>query len=416
MNLASTRPRKPIPEWRVAHRCPISEKQEVRKQQEPASVFEVAVETLFNFASAEYALLFAKSSATAFQHPVWLAGIYGRLLKHNKATPLVIVVRKSIDNSLAMVLPLVRRRYGTLKVIEFADLRVSDYASAVTDPATFEAIKSDRAVRNGLLGALKPYDVLRLSKLEDGPMLLNALFGVREQAMSVSAYATPLEASYEDWRASHLKPSYRKELDKKLRQLHRKGDVRFAQSTTNSDIEATFEALRIFRRDRFENNGGGELLQVPAYFDFYSSVAMQTEFSRTYTLWFDGKPIAAAMGLAHRGSFLVIIGGFTQNEFKNQSIGSLLFQDIARDCIARGETLLDFTIGDEPYKLTFGAQPRPMWQMTRSGSLRGFAASMVVTRFPAARALARNIFHRAHDKSAPPRSLPAPAADEPVEV
>jgi CelD/BcsL family acetyltransferase involved in cellulose biosynthesis len=381
-------------------------------------VFEVAVENLFNFASAEYALLFAKSSATAFQHPAWLTGIYRRLLNHNKASPLIIVVRNSIDKSLAMVLPLVRRRYGTLKVIEFADLRVSDYSAAVTDSATFEAIKADRAARNGLLAALRPYDVLRLGKLQDGAMPLNALFGVSEQtSMGVNAYATSLEGSYEDWRASRLKPSYRKELDKKLRQLHRKGNVRFAQSTTSADIQETFEALRIFRRDRFENNGGGELLQVPAYFDFYSSVALQTNFARTYTLWFDDKPIAGALGLTHKGSFLVILGGFTQTEFKNQSIGSLLFQEIARDCIARGETLLDFTIGDEPYKLTFGAEPKPMWQMTRSGSLRGFAASVVVTKFPAARAIARNIFHRAHDKSVPAVSAAVPRADdEPVEV
>jgi CelD/BcsL family acetyltransferase involved in cellulose biosynthesis len=381
-------------------------------------VFEVAVENLFNFASAEYAVLFAKSSATAFQHPAWLTGIYRRLMTHNKAAPLIIVVRHSIDKSLAMVLPLVRRRYGSLKVIEFADLRVSDYTAPVTDAETFDAIAADRPARTELLAALRPYDVLRLNKLQTGALPLQALFGIDEQtSMGVNAYATSLGGSYEDWRASRLKPSYRKELDKKLRQLHRRGNVRFEQSTTSADIMETFEALRIFRRDRFENNGGGELLQVPAYFDFYSSVALQTDFARTYTLWFEGNPIAGALGLAHNGSFLVILGGFTQTDFKNQSIGSLMFQEIARDCIARGETMLDFTIGDEPYKLTFGAEARPMWQMTRSGSLRGLAASVVVTKFPAARALARNIFHLAHDKSMPARTQPAPKADdEPIEV
>lgn len=381
-------------------------------------MFEVAVENLFNFGSAEYAALFVKSSATAFQHPAWLTAIYPRLLDHNRAAPLIIVVRRSSDKSLAMVLPLVRRRYGMLRVVEFADLRVSDYAAPVTDSETFEAILADGAVRNALLAALKPYDVLRVGKLKDGALPLHTLFGIGEQTkMGFSAYATALEESYEHWRAERLKPSYRKELDKKLRQLHRKGAVRFAHSTSSADIEATFEALRIFRRDRFEENGGGELLQVPAYFEFYSSVARQLDFARTYTLWLDDQPIAGALGLAHRGSFLVILGGFTQTEYKNQSIGSLLFQEIARDCIARGEKVLDFTIGDEPYKLTFGAEPRPVWQMTRSGSLRGFAASVAVSKFPAIRALARNIFHHAHDKNASARSTPAlPVEDEAVEV
>ena len=381
-------------------------------------MFEVAVENLFNFASAEYAVLFAKSSATAFQHPTWLTSLYRRLLNHNNAAPLIIVVRRSVDKSLAMVLPLVRRRYAALKVVEFADLRVSDYISAVTDPQTFEAIRADHAVRREMLAALNPYDVLRLGKLKDNALPLNELFGVRDQtSMGVNAYATSLDESYEGWRANRLKPSYRKELDKKLRQLHRKGAVRFSQSTTSSDIMETFDALRIFRRDRFENNGGGELLQVPAYYDFYTSIALQTDFARTYTLWFEDKPIAGALGLAHGGSFLVILGGFTQTDFKNQSIGSLLFQEVARDCIARGEKLLDFTIGDEPYKLTFGAEPRPMWQMSRAGSPLGLAASVLVGKLPAARALARNIFHRAPDKGVPMRAAATPRAeDDPVEV
>jgi CelD/BcsL family acetyltransferase involved in cellulose biosynthesis len=100
----------------------------------------------------------------------------------------------------------------------------------------------------------------------------------------------------------------------------------------------------------------------------------------------------------HKSKLLVVLGGFTQTEHKNQSIGSLMFEEIARDCIARGDTLLDFTIGDEPYKLTFGATPSPMWQMSRAGSLLGYGAAVLVDRLPAVRALARGLFHRAGDR------------------
>ena len=90
--------------------------------------------------------------------------------------------------------------------------------------------------------------------------------------------------------------------------------------------------------------------------------------------------------------------------------GSLMLQELARDCIARGETVLDFTIGDEPYKLTFGATRRPMWQMQRAGSPLGLAAGALVDNLPAVKTLARNLFHRGRDKAAPVAS----AGDEPA--
>ena len=357
-------------------------------------MYQVAVENAFNFSSPEYAALYESSAATAFQHPIWLSNLYGRLLAHNNAAPLVVVVRRTSDQSLAMVLPLVKRRYGLLKVVEFADLRVSDYAAVVADRRNFLAILDEGSLQRRLRHLLAPYDVLRIGKLGDDALRMNRLFGILEpRRMPTNAYAVPLLASFDDWRAQYLNRSYAKELGKKMRQLERKGQVRFEQVTADEQLRETFEAMRVFRRDRFEVNGGGELLQVPAYFDFYLGVAARPELARTYRLTLEGETIASALGLSHKGTLLVILGGFTQTEHKNQSVGSLMFELIAKDCIGRGDTLLDFTIGDEPYKLTFGATPSPMWQMSRAGSALGFAASTVVERLPSARALARSLFH-----------------------
>jgi CelD/BcsL family acetyltransferase involved in cellulose biosynthesis len=360
-------------------------------------VFEVAVEDSFDFLSGEYAALFGASAATAFQHPVWLDALYKGLLSHNHARPLIVVVRR--DSVLTMVLPLVRRRYGALRVIEFADMRVSDYVSAVADRSSFVAMLADTGLVKRLRKVIEPYDLLRIGKLASGSLPMYRLFGIIEpELMATNAYAVPLSGSFEDWRAKSLNASYAKELTKKGRQLARKGELVFERVTDSGAIAQTFEALKIFRRDRFEINGGGELLQVPAYYEFYNAIARQTEFARTYRMTLDGEPIAGALGLAHRGALLVILGGFTQTAHKNKSVGSLLFQEIARDSIERGDTLLDFTIGDEPYKTTFGATPSSMWQMSRAGSAFGYAAAVVVDRMPAARAMARSIFHRGHDR------------------
>jgi CelD/BcsL family acetyltransferase involved in cellulose biosynthesis len=377
-------------------------------------MFEVSVDNGFDFRSPEYVDLYERSVATPFQSPVWLATLYGGLLQHNSASPLVLVVRRGADKSLAMVLPLVRRRYSMLRVIEFADLRVSDYVSPVTDAATFAALLADRECVARVRALVRPYDLLRIGKLADNALELERLFGIgRRELMGMSAYETSLEDNYEAWREERLGRSYCKELDKKARQLHRRGVVRFEATEDEEEIARTFEALRVYRGLRFGNHedGTGDLLQVPAYYDFYLGLATEGRgrYTRIYEMTVDGQTVAGALGLVDRdGSVLVVLSGFDHDNFRSQSLGSLLFQEIARDTIERGGRVLDFTIGDEPYKLTFGAKPEPMWQVTRAGSPLGHAAGLLVDRMPAAKALARRWFHGSRDTRTP--VTPAPAA------
>lgn len=382
-------------------------------------MFEASIQNSFDFLSAEYAELFAGSAATAFQHPRWLATLYGKLLAPNAAEPLVIVVRTSADKRLAMVLPLVRRRYAFLRMVEFADLRVSDYVSPVAAPQTFARIVADAACVDRIRRLVRPYDLLRIGKLAERSLELERLFGIRRERMGMNAYATELGDSYADWREQRLQRSYCKELDKKSRQLHRKGNVRFECARDPAAIRAVFDAMKTYRGLRFGGpEEGGDLLQTPAYFDFYRGMALEgrDDATRTYGLWLDDRVIAGVLGLAHKGtSFLVIMGGFDFENFKNQSIGSLMFEQVARDCIERGERFLDFTIGDEPYKLTFGAVPSPMSRMTRIGSPKGYAANLLAESMPSAKAFARRVFHTSHDLKPAgvlPAIVEAPAPDD----
>jgi CelD/BcsL family acetyltransferase involved in cellulose biosynthesis len=380
-------------------------------------MFEVTVEDSFDFRSKEYAELFAASAASAFQHPIWLSLLYEKIVRRGAATPLIVVVRDGVTGKLAMVLPLVRRRYMLLKVVEFADLRVSDYVSPIVDEPTFSRILADGATVRAIRRHLRPYDLLRIGKLQDRSLPLERLLGIgKRENMGMSAYPSELEPTFETWREHKLDRSYRKELDKKSRQLGRMGDARFECADNPAAIRSTFDALKLFRGKRFDGSDGpADLLQQPSYFEFYLAVATkgQGSFARTYTFWMDGKPIAGALGLEHKGSLLIILGGFDEAGYRKQSIGSLTFERIAKDCIERGDHSLDFTIGDEPYKLIFGGRPSPMWQIFRAGSPLGYAAHMTVEKLPAAKALARRLFG-SHGKPAAPAAIMAPpaAADE----
>ncbi|MGY4476741.1 GNAT family N-acetyltransferase [Bradyrhizobium sp. USDA 3364] len=347
--------------------------------------FDVSIDDAFDFLSEEYADLFEGSDATAFQHPLWLDSLYHKLAPAAAAKPLVVVVRHRASKALAAVLPMLRVRRGPMRTIEFADLRVSDYLSPVCSTATFADLLQDRQACEKLRKLIRPFDLLRMPKLLDARMPIENLFGAPHRSlMDTNAYATVLAASFEQWQINALGKSYTKELAKKWRQIHKKGTLTFSCCNDAASIGEAMATMRKFRGPRFHAHGDGDLLQRPEYFDFYSSVALRGlgSFTRLYAMKMDGNVIATALGLVHRDSLLVVMTAFDVEGYKSQSIGALTFESVAKDCIARGCRVLDFTIGDEPYKMQFGGQPTPMSAVTQAGSAAGALALFALKQAP----------------------------------
>jgi CelD/BcsL family acetyltransferase involved in cellulose biosynthesis len=355
-------------------------------------VFVVAIEPEFDFLSPEYRDLFARSRATAFQHPVWLDTLYRRLVPAVQAEPLIVVVRYAGEGGIALVVPLVRRRYGALRAIEFADLGASDYACPVGADATIDTVLSDRKTCARIVAALRPFDVLRIQKLRAGTFAIERLLGTSARtAMPMSSHAVELSSPYAQWRTAEIGPASRKSFGKKSRQLQRKGDVALACVMDPGAITATLEHIRALRAPRFPET---DLLQLPAYYDFYLAVALQGRgsFMRVYSVTLDGQLIAGALALSDRGRTLVIATAFDIANHRNQSVGLLAFDMIAQHCIAMGDKVLDFTIGDEPYKSVFGAKAAPIYQVSRHGSVFGAVANAAVHQAPWLKQVARRIF------------------------
>lgn len=360
----------------------------------PSNTFDIAIEQAFDFLSPEYIELFDDSAATAFQHPIWLHTLYTGLAAQAGATPLVVTVRYRTTGNLAMVLPLLRVRRGPIRTVEFADLRVSDYLAPVCSPKAFSQLLEDADACAEVRRLIRPFDLLRMTKLPDGRLPIESLLAApRRVSMDTNAYATVLLAPFEQWRASAIDRSYQKELAKKYRQLQKKGALGFSCCNDSASVLEALDVMRKFRGPRFHAQGDGDLLQRPEYYGFYSDVAVRGlgSFVRLYAMKMDGDVIAAVLGLCHQGSFLVIMSAFDIAGYKSQSIGALMFEQVAKDCIARGDQLLDFTIGDEPYKKLFGAQASPMWTVTQAGSTAGAMSLFALTRAPWLKLVAKRL-------------------------
>ena len=349
------------------------------------NLFDVSVDNAFDFLSQEYAELFAGSAATAFQHPFWLDGIYARLAPAAAAKRLVIVVRYRDNGALAMVLPLLRVRRGPISTVEFADLRVSDYLAPPCSEKVFSELLRDEKACLEIQRLIRPFDMLRIPKLPDGKIAIGSLLAAPHPVvMESSSYSVVLNAPFEQWRASALDRSYQKELAKKWRQLQKKGELSFSCCEDTASVVSTLEMMKKHRGPRFHARGDGDLLQRPEYFDFYSDAAVRGigSFARLYALRMDNRPIACVLGLCHNGTFLIIMSAFDVEGYKSQSLGALMFEQVAKNCIEQGDQILDFTIGDEPYKRLFGARPSPMWTVTQTGSATGSLVGFALKQAP----------------------------------
>jgi CelD/BcsL family acetyltransferase involved in cellulose biosynthesis len=343
-------------------------------------VFEIRLENSLNFASDEYRALFERSRATAFQHPLWLDRLYRLLAPAEGATPLVVTARRRDDGRLCLVLPLMRRRRRGLRIVEFADLEISDYAAPICEDAALQALAEDARARDRILSLLKPFDLLRIKKVCDGARNLDRLFtGARCEAMDVSAHATALFAPFAEWRAARMPPSFAKESAKKRRQMERLGAFTFERLQAPDAIEDLLRDLQRFRGQRFPD----DYLARKSYFDFYLSVALagaRDGFARAYQTSLDGRRLSGAWGICHQGRFLVLVSGFDATAYPKRSIGALTFEDVASDCIAQQDAVLDFTIGDEHYKRLFGTEPAALWMISACGTSLGLVADRIAAR------------------------------------
>ena len=274
-----------------------------------------------------------------------------------------------------LVLPLVRRRANGLVSIEFADFGLCDYLASVYGPADAHRLIADATLPLRIRRLLAPFDVISLTKLPHEDLVLGHLFpNARRARMRVSAHAVEWNTSWTEWRSTKVNPSLRHELDIKRRRFAKAGTPVFTHLKNESEIVQVFDALRRFRADRFKSRNATDILDNHAIFSFYRRVAIdgaRPGTARTYCMYLSGEPVAVMFGLVHQRTFSLVLIGFNLLKYRRLSVGLLAIEDTLRASNECGDLGYDFTIGDYPYKVQFGARSKPLYEWRVAGTIRG---------------------------------------------
>lgn len=356
------------------------------------SVLSIRREDGFDFGSKEYHGLYERSSATLFQHPVWLEHLYGTLAPRVDAEPLVVTGRDARDGHLQLLLPMVRTQRRKVRRVGFADLGVTDYAIAVMDDDECSEHRGD--VGAAIRAAIGDVDLVRVDKVPADPTGMSRLFQPSSaRRHDYEAHLLTLGSSFEEWRADSY-PRVARSLDKQRSKLERRGyPVALREARTAAEVDIAFEYLRAFRRARFAGRRAIDLMQDPPFFDFYREVARDSAPDggpgSTMTLTAGDEVAAVTFNLADDERDLGLLLGYETQRYRRYSMGLMMVEEVIAASIGKGKRYLDMTIGHGGYKSEFGAQSSPMYSVRLPVTVRGRVAEAVANREAAARRTAK---------------------------
>jgi CelD/BcsL family acetyltransferase involved in cellulose biosynthesis len=344
----------------------------------------------YDFLSNEYSTLFESAAATAFQSPLWLHEFYKTLVPGCGAEPIIMKIYREGQEQPEVILPLVRETYFGIQIIQPADLGVADYNAVIGSPKSLEDVCAVPGLASKILTAMKPYHILLFRKQPPSTFDASKLFSKARKTPNISSsYEVEIEQTHDHWLKTHVSKNMRKGLRRKLSGFQKDhGPLEYSELSNEADIVNAFEIMRDLRAGRYET----DLFSRPEYFAFYRNLAVkgaQTGMTSTFVGKLENRIMSIDFGVRHKGRFLFLLAAFVDDEdMKRYSLGLLGLNEKIRHEADLGTTIFDFTIGDEPYKLSFGAEQIPLTNVTvTAGPIGQLAFTAYQSRGPFRRTL-----------------------------
>lgn len=341
-----------------------------------------------SFASADVANFLAQAAElgpaaarTPFQSAPWLASIYEHIVPAKAAQPLLVTATERSSGRVAMMLPLIARRVGGLRVVEFADLGISDYNFPILGPAAPRSPGAAAAAWRAIVACL-PHaaDLVRLSKLPvafDGCPNPLALRSSRPAPNFSNSVALP--ATWDAYLQQRSK-QYRKILRQKQRGIDDMGGTCHIVVETGQAL-AALSALEDFQARRVKELGQTFHLSLPAYSRFYRDVIERGVDSRQVlvsVIRAGDQIVAATLGLINGASCTMIRLGHVGGKWSRHSPSVVLVSRTIAWLIANRITHFDMGVGAQPYKQRFGCERQALHSLEHALTAKGRLAATVI--------------------------------------
>lgn len=314
-----------------------------------------------------------------FQDVRWLESWYRAFAAVEGIEPLIAVVRDAATAERVALLPLIRRIQNGIRIVEFADLDLTDYnaplmaAIATWDPASARAMWKElrRALRRAAGGA----DLIRLRKMPieiDGrPNPLALLDHARPCALNGNLVTTGDD--FDAWRFT-LERTVRKELERSWRVFTRDPAATFRTVTDQNEALRILATMESQQGARMQSLGLNFVLNNETYAAFYHDL-VATNVGEGYAmlsaLMVGDEVVATLLGVRRGARYVMIRISNAGERWSNCSPGRLIIERTMAALHQDGVRQFDFSIGNYAYKRRFGVVPFPLLDLTSALGWRG---------------------------------------------
>jgi len=314
-----------------------------------------------------------EDETTAFQHPLWFSSWYGAF---KEATPLIAIVRDAADGRKLALVPLIRRVRHGVRIVEFADLNVTDYNAPLLRPGVTFDVSEARALSRALMAALRKapggVDLVRLQKMPSGLVSgINplALLG-REGSSSLNGNIIEAGDDFEAYRIS-IK---RLQMPRYWRVFNRHSGATFRT------IESVDEALRIIdvmdaqQNARMQKLGLKFVLNDEVHARFYRDLVRRgspTGYAIVSALICDEAVVATMLGIRLNDYFAVLRISNAGACWAHCSPSKLVVERSMAALHEQGVRRFDLSVGNYAFKRRFGARQFPLTDASIALGWRG---------------------------------------------
>ncbi|WP_298245803.1 GNAT family N-acetyltransferase [uncultured Bradyrhizobium sp.] len=333
---------------------------------------------------------------TAFQHGYWLDAWYQAF---GDVAPLIAVISDAATGRDIAVVPMISHVRRGIRIVEFADLGVSDNnAPILAVDAALDAAAA-QAVSRALVAALRAlpdrFDLLRLRKMpaqvggKPNPLVSLGRVG----SSSLNGNLVLMGDDYADYQAS-IK---RMQMPRSWRVFSRHEGARFEIAADVARAHELMDVMDVQQQARMRELGSPFVLNDAAHARFYREVACQgiaEGYAVVSALVCDEGIVGTSFGVTHGATYYLLRISHAGDSWSSCSPGRLIIERTMAALHAQGVRRFDLSIGNQDYKRRFGAERVPLTDVSVALSWRGlpFAwrdhAAQGLRRYPAAAALA----------------------------
>jgi CelD/BcsL family acetyltransferase involved in cellulose biosynthesis len=319
------------------------------------------------------------ADATPFQNWRWLQAWYGAFTDVEHIEPLIAIVSNAATGEQAVLLPLIRRTHKGIRIVEPADLDLTDYNAPLLGPAAPRDAKAARAMWKDLRKALRRLpggaDLIRLRKmpLETGgrPNPLALLDAAGPCALNGNLVTSGDD--FDAWRFT-LERTVRKELERSWRVFTRDAAAAFKIVTDKDEALRMLSAMATQQGERMQHLGLNFVLNDATYAAFYRNLVeanVGNGYAVLSALTVGDEVVATLLGIRHGSRYVMVRISNAGEKWSNCSPGRLIIERTMAALHQDGVRQFDFSIGNYAYKRRFGVARIALVDFSAALSWRG---------------------------------------------